>query len=125
MAATGLALNMLDRSMGRDDLYPFVLPPPSAHQDAVAAVAQVHCRLVHILPGIRTFHATQELRRSACCMVDVGGAKQSVVATLIVELVSNKRSYESLEVESQPSANNLRRPKGLDRWTESTAVSRV
>ena len=42
------ALNMLDRSMGRDDLYPFVLPPPSARQDVVTAVAQVHCRLVHI-----------------------------------------------------------------------------
>ena len=62
------ALNMLDRSMVRDELYPFVLPPLSARQDAVAAVAQVHCRLVHIWPVIRTFHATQELRRSACCM---------------------------------------------------------
>jgi hypothetical protein len=26
VAAAGLALNMVNRSMGRDDLYPFVLP---------------------------------------------------------------------------------------------------
>lgn len=56
------ALNMLDRSMVRDELYPFVLPPLSARQDAVAAVAHVHCRLVHIWPVIRTFRATQELK---------------------------------------------------------------